>query len=130
MARKERGITNVAVNLTISSDGDVDPLGVLRGITRGMRKLDNALRDAVASARSRGHSWEEIADALGVTRQSAWERFAQSEDEERARTIREVMGSLKGPGPTSDEMREMNQQEEAEIEERKWGSSPPGLKWR
>jgi hypothetical protein len=133
MARTERrGVTNVAVNLTISSDGDVDPLGVLRGITKGMRKLDNALRDAVASARSRGHAWEEIADALGVTRQSAWERFAQSEDEERAKAIASVAGSMKRPpgAATFEETRKEDREVETEKERRRYGSNPPGLEWR
>jgi hypothetical protein len=130
--RKERGWTNVDVNLTISSDGDVDPLGVLRGITKGMRKLDNALRDAVASARSRGNSWEEIADALGVTRQSAWERFGTSAEEERRRAIASVMGSMPRPpgAPTFEETREEEREIESEKERERYGSNPPGLKWR
>jgi predicted transcriptional regulator len=130
--KKERGWTNVDVNLTISSDGDVDPLGVIRGITKGMHKLDKALRDAVASARSRGHSWEEIADALGVTRQSAWGRFAQSDDEERARAIASVAGSMKRPpgAPTFEETRKEEREVESEKERRRYGSNPPGLKWR
>jgi AbrB family looped-hinge helix DNA binding protein len=32
-----------------------------------------------------------------------------------------AMGSLKGPGPSSDEMREMLRAEESDAEERKWG---------
>src|SRR6267143_4861972 len=128
--RKERGWTNVDVNLTISSDGDVDPLGVLRGITKGIRKLDNALRDAVASARSRGHSWEEIAEALGVTRQSAWERF-QKEMPTKEQVIKDVAGSL-GPwpqdAPTLEELRQAERDADAAREVRKWGSNPPGLK--
>jgi uncharacterized NAD(P)/FAD-binding protein YdhS len=121
--KRERGWTNVDVNLTISSDGDVDPLGVLRGITKGMRKLDNALRDAVASARSRGHSWEEIADALGVSRQSAWERF-QKEMPTREQVIKDVAGSL-GPwpkdAPTLEEIRAAEREAEAERETQEWG---------
>jgi hypothetical protein len=127
---KDRGWTNVDVNLTISSDGDVDPLGVLRGITRGMSKLDRALRDAVIAARGRGNSWEEIGEALGVSRQSAWERFKDDEPS-RSDVIDRVMGSLKGRVEmSSDEMRELAREEEEEIELRKWGSLPPGLKWR
>jgi virulence-associated protein VagC len=33
-----------------------------------------------------------------------------------------AMGSLAGPGPTSDEMRRIAREEEAEAEERKYGS--------
>ena len=32
-----------------------------------------------------------------------------------------AIGSLAGPGPSSDEMRRMDREEEQEIEERKWG---------
>jgi hypothetical protein len=35
-----------------------------------------SLREAVEAARSTGATWTEIAAALGVTRQAAWERFA------------------------------------------------------
>lgn len=35
--------------------------------------------------------------------------------------IEAAMGSLAGPGPTSDEMRRMYREEEAEAEERKYG---------
>lgn len=130
MAKTQRGWTNVDVNLTISSDGDVDPLGVLRGITKGMSKLDRALRDAVHAARGRGHSWEEIGEALGVTRQSAWERF-KVVDEEYPDAVDRAMGAFADrPGPTSDEMREQSRREEEATELRKWGSLPPGLKWR
>jgi hypothetical protein len=110
--------THVSVSVSIDG-GEDNPLAVIRGITTGMRNIDQQLRNTVEDARRRGHSWQEIADALGVSRQSAWERFARPEDEERARVVRDVMGSLKGPGPTSDEMREIGRQEEEEIEERK-----------
>ena len=35
------------------------------------------LRNAVDAARSAGATWTEIAGALGVSRQAAWERFAK-----------------------------------------------------
>jgi hypothetical protein len=34
--------------------------------------------DLVATARAQGFSWREIGDALGITRQSAHERFARA----------------------------------------------------
>ena len=37
--------------------------------------LDTAERNAVTTARNRGQSWAEVASALGVSRQSAWERW-------------------------------------------------------
>ena len=39
-------------------------------------QVDEDLRAWVAEARRRELSWERIGDALGMKRQSAWERFA------------------------------------------------------
>ena len=37
--------------------------------------LDTAERNAVRAARHHGRSWTDVASALGVSRQSAWERW-------------------------------------------------------
>jgi biotin operon repressor len=37
--------------------------------------LETAELHSVSKARSEGHSWNEIATALGVSRQSAWEKW-------------------------------------------------------
>ena len=37
-----------------------------------------ALAAQVWEARERGRSWQQIGDALGITRQAAWERFKDS----------------------------------------------------
>jgi len=42
------------------------------------------LPQAVADARDQGYSWAEIADLLGVTRASAWQRFATPAQPARA----------------------------------------------
>jgi len=39
-------------------------------------QAERRLPQAVADARDQGCSWAEIADLLGVTRASAWQRFA------------------------------------------------------
>lgn len=39
-------------------------------------QAEAGLRAAVALARSEGLSWQDVADQLGVSRQSAWQRFA------------------------------------------------------
>jgi hypothetical protein len=49
-------------------------LGVVR------RMLDQAESEAVRAARLSGKSWAEIATRLGVTRQSAWERWRDLDD--------------------------------------------------
>lgn len=53
-----------------------DPLDIIRFITRVPKDLEIALRHAVKVARDQGHTWQEIGDAIGLTRQAAWERYA------------------------------------------------------
>ncbi|HEX4725958.1 MAG TPA: PASTA domain-containing protein [Pseudonocardiaceae bacterium] len=48
------------------------------GVVR--RLLDQAEFDSVRTARRQGRSWSEIAIRLGVTRQSAWERWRDLDD--------------------------------------------------
>lgn len=66
----------VSVELQISGSIDEHPLDVIGGIAKGTVSLESTLRQAVAIARRQRYTWEEIGQALGVTRQSAWERFA------------------------------------------------------
>jgi transposase-like protein len=55
--------------------GDDDGLASLSDIGVVRRMLDQAELAAVRTARRGGKSWAEIATHLGVTRQSAWERW-------------------------------------------------------
>jgi ATP-dependent protease Clp ATPase subunit len=43
------------------------------------QNVDVAVRRHVAALRERGISWARIGEALGMTRQSAWERFSGEE---------------------------------------------------
>lgn len=72
LADSESDGLHVKVTLSVSGDADANPLGVIRGISSGVPALDAPLRDAVAKARQQRRTWEEIGDALGTTRQSAW----------------------------------------------------------
>ena len=56
-------------------DPESTPLDVLREIGTYQRYLDAVQDAAVKAARAGGRTWEEIAQAMGVTRQSAWQRF-------------------------------------------------------
>jgi hypothetical protein len=56
-------------------------LGALEDISTLRRALDQAELTAVAAARGAGRSWAEIATMLGITRQSAWERWRDLEPE-------------------------------------------------
>ncbi len=65
------------------SPAGVDPsdaLTALADIGLVRRLLDNAELAAVKAARRQGKSWAEIATKLGVTRQSAWERWRDLDD--------------------------------------------------
>lgn len=52
-----------------------DPLSALRVLTESEHELERIRREQVIAARAAGASWQQIGDALGVTRQSAWESF-------------------------------------------------------
>ena len=52
-----------------------DPLAALRVLTESEHELDRIRRTQVIAARAAGASWQRIGDALGVTRQTAWESF-------------------------------------------------------
>src|SRR4051812_47600616 len=54
---------------------DVDPLEVLRAAARYQRYFAAIEREAIRSARGMGRTWEEIANAVGRSRQAVWERF-------------------------------------------------------
>jgi PASTA domain len=56
-------------------------LAALSDIGTVRRLLDQAELAAVRTARRHGKSWAEIATLLGVTRQSAWERWRDLDDE-------------------------------------------------
>ena len=52
-----------------------DPLAALRALTESEHELERIRREQVIAARAAGASWQQIGDALGVSRQSAWEAF-------------------------------------------------------
>lgn len=52
-----------------------DPLSALRVLTESEHELERIRREQVIAARAAGASWQQIGDALGVSRQSAWEAF-------------------------------------------------------
>ena len=69
-------------------DEAIDSLALLRGmappdsgvtlhiLTSLKAEIEQRLPRAVADARDQDYSWAEIADLLGVTRASAWQRYA------------------------------------------------------
>jgi hypothetical protein len=53
-----------------------DPVEGLRHLASLVRATDKALKETVTRARTSGRTWAEIGDALGMSRQAAWERFS------------------------------------------------------
>jgi len=54
-------------------DRPLDGIREARGLERALDKL---LREQVRRARAGGCSWMEVGDALGTSKQAAWERFS------------------------------------------------------
>ena len=63
-------------------DDGTAALAALSDVGTVRRLLDQAELSAVRTARRHGKSWAEIATRLGVTRQSAWERWRDLDEEE------------------------------------------------
>jgi hypothetical protein len=54
----------------------IDDLREVAIVSEAVRTDEERLREAVAAARGHGRSWNQIAVALGVSRQAARQRFA------------------------------------------------------
>jgi GrpB-like predicted nucleotidyltransferase (UPF0157 family) len=52
-----------------------DEISTLEALAEAKALLDARIRDEVAAARADKVPWVQIGDALGMTRQAAWERF-------------------------------------------------------
>lgn len=57
-----------------------DPLAGVREAVRTVRDAEARLREAVEAARRAGHTWQEIGDLLGTSRQAAFQRFGRPID--------------------------------------------------
>jgi hypothetical protein len=65
-----------ALRLHTLGDWEARPLEALRECCRAQTALAKATWQTVQAARDAGHSWTEIGDALGVAKQTAWQRFS------------------------------------------------------
>jgi len=65
----------------------VDPLAALRELTRGEAELEALRRAKVEAARADGASWEQVGEALGISRQSAWEYYSSSARSKMTATV-------------------------------------------
>jgi hypothetical protein len=58
-------------------EGDASPLFILKGAAAVAARVEQDMRAYVARARKLGHSWDEIGQALGMSRQAAHKRFSR-----------------------------------------------------
>jgi Protein of unknown function (DUF3887) len=61
-------------------DVSSDPLAAVGEALLAVRSAEAQLREAVDAAREAGHTWAEIGDVLGTTRQAAFQRFGRPVD--------------------------------------------------
>ena len=54
----------------------IDPLLILAVLVGGVEQIEDKITEVVRVARDEGRSWTQIGDALGMTKQAAWERFS------------------------------------------------------
>ena len=59
-----------------STLSDAQLLAALRPAEATLEAVRSVLQAQIDALRKRGVSWSEIGDALGVSRQAAWERFS------------------------------------------------------
>jgi DNA invertase Pin-like site-specific DNA recombinase len=72
--------TGAGTKIRVVGDWQAAPLDGLCHSARVSRALDKLQRELVDHARESGLSWTEIGDSLGISRQSAWERFSRPVD--------------------------------------------------
>jgi hypothetical protein len=70
-----------STKLRLPGEWEHEPLSGLCESARVAGALDKLQRHLVQQARAAGSSWTEIGTALGVSKQSAWQRFATPADE-------------------------------------------------
>ncbi len=96
------------------------PAPALQTIARLVETRDAALAaidDAVKAARAAGYTWEAIAEALGVTRQAARERYGAYEDSAPLSAVRELLEQLpvRRPVPNVADLGDVSDEEVADF---------------
>ena len=83
-----------------------DPLTAVGQALRTVRDAEAGLKEAVEAARRTGHTWQEIGDLLGTSRQAAFQRFGRPIDPRTGTPMTEPSSAMKAsfvaPGVTKD----------------------------
>jgi hypothetical protein len=73
------GAARVALD-DVPPDAALTSLGAVAVIRALARVVEDGMREAVQAARQAGHTWAELGDLLGTTRQAAFQRFGRPLD--------------------------------------------------
>ena len=73
------GAARVALD-HVPPDDTLTPLAVVAVIRSLAQVVEDGMREAVQAARQAGHTWAELGDLLGTTRQAAFQRFGRPLD--------------------------------------------------
>jgi hypothetical protein len=65
------------VSSVLQFKSGTSPLDDLRELKKVEAEIDQVRCDLVRDARNNGATWEQVAQALGMTKQSAWEFFTE-----------------------------------------------------
>jgi len=65
-------------DLSITTGG-IDPIVLLVLLADGSAVVDDKIEQLVAFCRASGKTWTQIGQALGMTKQSAWEKYSGEE---------------------------------------------------
>ena len=83
----------------LAADQSADPMEVLRAAATFARYFNAVQGQAVVAARSTGHTWDEIAEAVGRTRQAVWQRWAKDGSDQSAPVRRAISRSRRFLAP-------------------------------
>jgi hypothetical protein len=64
------------LRLRTLGDWEAHPIEALSECRQARTALEKAMWQTVSKARGANHSWTDIGEALGVTKQTAWQRFS------------------------------------------------------
>jgi hypothetical protein len=82
VAVRQKGVRLVEragrVRLRLIGPWEQNPLEDVRDACRVDTAVEKLLYQSVQAARAAGHSWADIGEAMGRTKQAAWERFCNA----------------------------------------------------
>ena len=78
--RNSKGTFSLEARFQNDASRIEQPLQMVLNLSVAIDVLDFKRRELVRECRARGRSWADIGEALGVSRQTAWEKYSSPED--------------------------------------------------